>query len=378
MRSKQPLNSIQLVYEAAHNGEKWKAALQSIAKLVNADSGAMLSLDHEVKEANGSYTYNIPDELLALYNTRGDDPNYPIMLHAVPLGHAVAADDVITDRKELETRYGNYYSEVMKPFGHYYIAGIFLFNDEHRAVALGFQRSYKTGPWEKEELQLLTDIAPHIQRSLILYKEYTKLRTHALALKSGLNNLTMGVIVFNNHLEIIYSNPIADSVLDYHPALKRIKNNLYATNHEDTKRINIALKKAQTYLFSNLDSYSNSVSALGLKHPDKPIPLSVMIKPSNKELLETESCCTMYINDPDNNQPIVPEALQSTFNLTPKESMVAIGIANGLTIKEIANQQGVQESSTKTHLKSVFGKLGINRQTQLVKILLSGPFRVDF
>lgn len=50
--------------------------------------------------------------------------------------------------------------------------------------------------------------------------------------------------------------------------------------------------------------------------------------------------------------------------LTPRERDVLLGIARGLSNREIAEQLGVREKTVKTHAGSVYAKLGVERRLQ--------------
>lgn len=93
---------------------------------------------------------------------------------------------------------------------------------------------------------------------------------------------------------------------------------------------------------------------------------------------QTTAQIAVLITDPEKNQPIVPEALSQTWELTPAEARVAVVIANGYSVEEISQMNGSTRDTTKTHLRAVYRKLGVNRRTQLAKLLLTGPFRVQF
>ncbi len=94
--------------------------------------------------------------------------------------------------------------------------------------------------------------------------------------------------------------------------------------------------------------------------------------------MKLDNQVAMIISDPEKNQPIVPEALCTAYKLTPSEAKVAIALTNGLSIDEVAMLHGNQPSTIKSQLKAIKSKLGISRQSELVKMLLTGPFRVNF
>jgi DNA-binding NarL/FixJ family response regulator len=63
--------------------------------------------------------------------------------------------------------------------------------------------------------------------------------------------------------------------------------------------------------------------------------------------------------------------------LTQREDQVLQGAFEGLTNKEIAAKIGVSESSVKATLQQLFDKTGVRTRSQLVRIALEGPFRMN-
>jgi DNA-binding CsgD family transcriptional regulator len=65
--------------------------------------------------------------------------------------------------------------------------------------------------------------------------------------------------------------------------------------------------------------------------------------------------------------------VQGLFDLSPAEARVARGIAEGLTVDQIAVQQGLTSETIRTQVKRVFAKTAVNRQSQLAALLASVP-----
>ncbi len=63
--------------------------------------------------------------------------------------------------------------------------------------------------------------------------------------------------------------------------------------------------------------------------------------------------------------------------LTEREDQVLRGVFEGLANKEIAAKIGVSESSVKATLQQLFDKTGVRTRSQLVRIALEGPFRMN-
>jgi DNA-binding CsgD family transcriptional regulator len=81
--------------------------------------------------------------------------------------------------------------------------------------------------------------------------------------------------------------------------------------------------------------------------------------------------------------PQAPDAalIRGLFDLTAAEARVACGVAEGLTPEQIAARHGTTRETVRGQLKSVFGKTGVARQSQLAALLatqgraLLGPSR---
>ena len=61
--------------------------------------------------------------------------------------------------------------------------------------------------------------------------------------------------------------------------------------------------------------------------------------------------------------------LKGLFDLTPAEAKVARGIVAGRTTEELAQDASVSRETIRSQLKSVLGKTGVGRQSDLVRLL---------
>jgi DNA-binding CsgD family transcriptional regulator len=62
---------------------------------------------------------------------------------------------------------------------------------------------------------------------------------------------------------------------------------------------------------------------------------------------------------------------QELFHLTGAETMLAIQLANGLSLEEAAAALNIKRNTARAHLRSIFSKTGVRRQTELVRIFLN-------
>lgn len=75
-------------------------------------------------------------------------------------------------------------------------------------------------------------------------------------------------------------------------------------------------------------------------------------------------------------------SIRESFGLTPAETRLAARLKDGLTLKEAAEDLGVSINTVRNQLRAVFDKMGLNRQSDLVRALtqlgsLAGAFNLD-
>jgi DNA-binding CsgD family transcriptional regulator len=67
--------------------------------------------------------------------------------------------------------------------------------------------------------------------------------------------------------------------------------------------------------------------------------------------------------------PSPPEAIAKAYRLTPMELQVLLAIVEVGGVPEVAEALGIAASTVKTHLGRIYGKTGIGRQADLVKLV---------
>ena len=66
-----------------------------------------------------------------------------------------------------------------------------------------------------------------------------------------------------------------------------------------------------------------------------------------------------------------PAVVARTLRLTPAESQVAVWLAEGKNVRDIARETELTKGAIYWHLKQIYQKLPISRQVDLVRLVLS-------
>jgi DNA-binding CsgD family transcriptional regulator len=268
------------------------------------------------------------------------------------------------------------YVDWMKPNGIFHVGGAqFVDTDSHRA-GIAILRDEKAGVWGEGELRVINEILPHLRRALNIHSEFTYLRLKQDALLKGLDRLVIGLILYDSNARPVYINPTARAIIESHPGMQLQDDDLILINAEDEKNLRKTI--IDTAAIDPDDSWKQSV-AIGITHPDVEAPLPILVTPMHANLITSDldydgAKVAVFISDPNLQQPISIDNLVSVYSLTPSEAQVAISLANGHSIDEIAESSYHSAHTIRSQLKSVFRKTGVSRQSELIKLLLTGPF----
>ncbi len=364
------------IYEATIDPNHWDYVVTMIAKLTQSKSAFLYYKNKEMGFASTIAHYGIPtgertnfsdqcdslDEMFCAKNSGASENTACTQFYP-------GSNGVMQDDSEL-------YQSWMKPNDIYHVGGAqFVDNDSHKA-GIAILRDEKSGVWSEGELRVINEILPHLARALNIHSEFTHLRLRQDALLKGLDRLVIGLILYDRNAQPVYINPTAHAIIEQHPALLLQNEDLFLTNPEDEKNLRETI--VNTAAIDPDDSWKQSV-AIGITHPEVEAPLPLLVTPMHANLITSDldyegAKVAVFLSDPNLQQPISIDSLVSVYSLTPSEAQVAISLANGHSVDEIANGSHHSAHTIRSQLKSVFRKTGASRQSELIKLLLTGPF----
>jgi DNA-binding CsgD family transcriptional regulator len=83
----------------------------------------------------------------------------------------------------------------------------------------------------------------------------------------------------------------------------------------------------------------------------------------------------LFIREVDDRGVSTVERLQRRYGFTATEARVAVALASGASLSEIARSLGMSRATARNHLKQILSKTDTHRQAQLVALLLRGELR---
>ena len=229
--------------------------------------------------------------------------------------------------------------------------------------------SIDAGEWSPDQVGLIQRLLPHI-------RQYVRVR-HALAeagalgasLAGMLDNSAAGVIQLDRRGGIVAANDRARRLLLSGHGLCDQDGYLQARAPADNAELQRLLARA----LPRFGGQGAGGSMLVRRPFDLP-RLVLHVSPVDDGVTDVRPrrvAALALIADPGSRTRIDPELVAATLGLTPMESLVAVWLAEGKTVRDIARALGRTENTIRWHTKNIFNKHGISRQFELVQLVLA-------
>jgi DNA-binding CsgD family transcriptional regulator len=263
-----------------------------------------------------------------------------------------------------ELRDTDYYRDFCQPVGMEYALCLFVETGAGSSAWLSLVRSPAQGDFSDEEQAFLSHLAPHLDRSLRLNASLQSNLTERRAYQAAMEQLSIATLVLGAKGEVLSKNEIAEQICVGDSVLLR-KGRLHFTNARVQNEFIDILNRFNT------SSAGQEPEALSIERGEQP-PLGLLVRPLQRQSRRQQSSAVAvaFITDPQSPQLAPQQLIAKLFGLTPTEARLATLLADGQSLTEVALSLGVSEGSARGYCKRIFAKTGINRQAELVRLVL--------
>ena len=184
-----------------------------------------------------------------------------------------------------------------------------------------------------------------------------------------LDNARVGIIHLDEQGRIARANDRAVGILVRGDGLSQRNGYLGAWLPKDNVKLQGLLAGALPHVNGQAAAGSMIIQRSG--NPQK---LVLCINPLEGRPLDLGAprvAALVVLTEPDSQPRIDAKLVAKVLGLTAAESQVAVMLSEGMTARDIAKNTGRQTSTIYTLIKRAYKKLGISRQAELVRLLLS-------
>ena len=228
--------------------------------------------------------------------------------------------------------------------------------------------------WSSAQIALIQRLLPHIRQAVSVQQVLAGARALGASLAELLENTGPGIVQLDGRGRIMAASDRARDLLRAGDGLYDRNGMLFARSSADDTALQDLLACALPP-----SGQQGSSGSMTVGRPEPLPPLVLHVNPVGRR--ETEfpawpAAALVLVVDPAGEPRIDPDLVATGLGLTPMESRVAVMLAEGRTVQEIAVATGRKVTTIRWHVKHIFNKLDINRQTELVRRVLSVPQRL--
>ena len=372
---------IERIYDAAEHPDRWRRLYDELQAALEVKSIHMLALDKRHGTLSYSDGANLPvqGELAYMQRYRFIDPRLPVLLQKQP-GEWLLCHDILG---EDEVARHAFYQEFLIPYDRRYMSGCKLVDTPDATVIFVTLTGQAEGPLSPDRQAFLQRLLPHLQRACRIGIQNFVYSSQALVGHMLVSKLRQPVILMTPGGEVMHTNEAAQELLrstrivqvedgrlklprrQLQELLQRcagLEQSLKIGGDADAPATPQASEFASlqlrleedggesVYAFFTVLSPQTAMGTFGLR----PVVMLLFYHPNSAPAIDSS-------------------LLFAVFGLTPAECRIATLLAEGLSLKQIAQAQGTQHETVRKQLRSIYQKTSTNRQPELIRLLLHLP-----
>jgi len=213
----------------------------------------------------------------------------------------------------------------------------------------------------------LAHVMPHWVRAARMQQRNFELSGLASLGLAGLDTLDFGVMVLQADMRVRYANSWAESLVqaDSNLALERgVLRARDATLQDVLQRLLDGAVRGRS-------ADAAAGSWMHITSGGQPVPIIVVPLVSRQPVEGPWQlpAAMMLLGNSESRSVLDAAVLTSLFGLSRKESIIAIRLAAGETLNEIAEREFLSPHTVRVHIRDTLRKTGTHRQSELVRLL---------
>ena len=284
----------------------------------------------------------------------------------LPDSHLVHVKDLYT-AEELKT--SPTYNEILLRSQYQNGLNVRLDGPDTSHISWGLGDPVASDGWGSSEIATIKRLLPHIRQFIRVRQALVRAEAHETTVTALLDNPRIGVLHLDRRGQIIAVNDRARSILRHGDGLSA-RDGVLLGARKAADRLHLEGLVASALPVGGAIAVSGSM-LLG-RSSGLP-PFVVHVKPvavPQPDYGARHAAALVLIVEPGSQHRIDPGLVARTLGLTPMESRVAAGLAEGRSVDEMAGAMGNTKHAVYWHLQRIYRKLSISRQAELVRLVL--------
>ena len=242
--------------------------------------------------------------------------------------------------------------------------------EAHSHISWSIQDPVEAGGWGFAQTELIKRLLPHVRQFVAVRLMLTRAGAQSASLASLLDSRRIGVIHLDPSGKVVEANDRARRILRRGDGLSDRLGALRAVSAADRSQFDQLLAGALAP--QGASAVGGSMRVLRSSgRPHYAVHVRPVLGAETDSVGRWRVAALVLIVDTDRPSGIDRRVVARTLGLTQAESEVASKLAEGMTVDQIAGATGRKRRSVYWLLERIYAKLGVRRQVDLVRQVLT-------
>ena len=352
------------IYDTAQDTDRWAPCLEQLRREFGGNYASLI-----VRQAAGTdlgYIISASGEVRVL-------SSHNPMIAISPFS-CLRPEKVVTISDLLSPdawQASQYYRDWCEPHGVFHVMAVDIEIPNVGVYGFRLTRAIDAPAFSAADRTLCEYLIPHFRRALALNAAVSHERQVDSMYRHAMGQLMVAVFVLDENGVILENNTMASAIVALGDGISISSQKLSASYQADNRKLYQMIQKV---LSQREPGKTAMVEAMSLSRPSGRAAWGVVAQAIHStEWTEGKRrpSVVVFMRDAESKSEPPARLAQQLFQLTPAETALAIQLANGLSLDEASELLGIRRNTARAHLRSIFSKTGVRRQTELVRIFLN-------
>lgn len=383
-RSAEELSTlVHQIYEAVARPRGWPDVVAAIGRSLNADKGLLFTPFTPPQAGGFVFPWLIEESHLQLWGSKYIEHDiWGVGIREKNLWQVgtVVVDEQLVSRDVFVKSV--FYREFLSTIGIGRVCtGVVLGGAPGLpGTSLSLFRPFDAPAFSPADVAWCALLIPHLSRALGLQHLLDELHIQNQSLLSAFDRMEFGACVLDENGKVVYQNASASKVFERRDGLS-LNDQSRLTGIQPAPRTSQATETlpdwiktqiASTSLIANQPAHFSHAFVQRRTQPGMKYALQCSLLPSTFDgARRAAPRMVVFITDPDAVQLPTAERLMTLYELTLGQARVARALGSGCSYKQIARDLSVTPHTIASHVKEVYAKVRVNRQTDLMRHILA-------
>ena len=211
----------------------------------------------------------------------------------------------------------------------------------------------------------LDGLVPHIESALHLATDAANRDMERLLYEFALDQMGIGVLFLNDEGKIVHASEVVRALIDSEDGVRQVNGRIEGSHDADTRHLRRLIDMAREQpdrIFGGAVSARSDGRSIGVT--TRTVPGRAGLGGKRQPVM------AMFLRDTFARSSTGSAELSQLYGFTAAEAKLSVELASGKRLGEAADALRITRNTARAHLRSIFAKANVSRQTELVRLLI--------